>query len=299
MTNQKRHGPRRSSDRRPPHHRRQGGRRQPGQPGQSARSADPACRRTIPPRISWRLPPRTAAAPVVEGAATEPRRAPGAPPRGAAAQPEHHRAEGHEHPGADAGGQGPERGRRHRHAQAGPDLPDPQGAGGAERPDLLRGRAGTAARRLRVPALARLQLPAGPRRHLRVVLADPPVRPAYGRYRVRPDPSAAGRGALFLAGQGRGGELRAAGPRAREDLLREPDAAVPRPGRPSRDDQRQSVGARDGSDDAARKGPAGPHRVAPADGQDDAPAEHGPLNRRKPPRGRADRAADRRAARKR
>src|SRR5687768_4950959 len=33
MTNQKRHGPRRSSDRRPPHHRRQG--RPPGQPGQS------------------------------------------------------------------------------------------------------------------------------------------------------------------------------------------------------------------------------------------------------------------------
>ena len=44
------------------------------------------------------------------------------------------------------------------------------------------------------------------------------------------------------------------GPRAREDLLREPDAALSRPGGPARDDQRQSVGPRDGSDDAARQG---------------------------------------------
>ena len=69
-------------------------------------------------------------------------------------------------------------------------------------------------------------------------------------------PPAAGRGALLLAGQGRGRELRAARSRAREDLLREPDAAVSRPGGAARDDERQSLGPRDGPDDAARQGPA-------------------------------------------
>ena len=67
---------------------------------------------------------------------------------------------------AHAGRQGAERRRRHRHAQAGTDLPDPQGAGRAERLRVLRGRARGAARRVRVPPRARLQLPAGPGRHL-------------------------------------------------------------------------------------------------------------------------------------
>ena len=43
----------------------------------------------------------------------------------------------------------------------------------------------------------------------------------------RPDPPAEGRRALLRADQGRGGQLRAAGTRAREGVLREPDAALP------------------------------------------------------------------------
>ena len=74
--------------------------------------------------------------------------------------PQHQRSEGHEHPEAHPGRQGPERRRRHRHAQAGSDLPDPQGADRAERLHVLRGRARGAAGRLRLPARARLQLPA-------------------------------------------------------------------------------------------------------------------------------------------
>jgi len=66
--------------------------------------------------------------------------------------------------------QRPERGRA---AQAGVDLQDPPGAGGEGRAHLRRGRAGGAAGRLRVPARPRLQLPAGPGRHLRVALPDP------------------------------------------------------------------------------------------------------------------------------
>jgi transcription termination factor Rho len=84
-----------------------------------------------------------------------------------------------------------------------------------------------AAGRLRVPARARLQLPARPRRHLRLAVADPPLRPAHRRHDLGTDPAAAGRGALLLAGQGRGGQLRGARPRAREGVLREPHAALP------------------------------------------------------------------------
>ena len=48
-----------------------------------------------------------------------------------------------------------------------------------------RRRARNAARRLRLPALARLQLPAGPRRHLRLAVADSQVRSADRRHRLR------------------------------------------------------------------------------------------------------------------
>ena len=81
---------------------------------------------------------------------------------GRAPRPEHHRSEGHEHPEAHPDREGPQRGRRDGDAQAGADLPDPEGADRAERLHLLRGRARGAARRLRIPARARLQLPAGP-----------------------------------------------------------------------------------------------------------------------------------------
>ena len=130
------------------------------------------------------------------------------------------------HPVADAGGPGSRRDRRHRPAQAGADLPDPQGADRAERLHLLRGRPRGAARRLRVPARARLQLPRGPRRHLRLALADPQVRLADRRHGQRPDPAAQGRRALLRPDQGRGRQLRGPRVRPQQDLLREPDAAL-------------------------------------------------------------------------
>ena len=143
-----------------------------------------------------------------------------------------------------------------------------------ERPALLRRRARDAARRLRLPARARLQLPARPRRHLRLPVADPQVRPAHRRHGVGPDPAAEGRRAVLRADQGRGGQLRAAGPGAREDLLREPDAALPAGADQARDRVRQPVGARHGPDGADRQGPARPDRRAAAHRQDDAAAEH-------------------------
>ena len=97
------------------------------------------------------------------------------------------------------------------------------------------GRARSAAGRLRLPARARLQLPAGPRRHLRLAVADSQVRPADRRHRVGADPRAEGRGALLRADQGRGGQLRSAGPGAREGVLREPHAALPAAAAEARD----------------------------------------------------------------
>ena len=67
----------------------------------------------------------------------------------------------------------------------------------------------------------------GPGRHLRLAVADPPLRPAHRRHRLRPGPAAEGRRALLRADQGRGDQLRAAGGRAQQDLLRQPDAALP------------------------------------------------------------------------
>ena len=135
--------------------------------------------------------------------------------------------EGDEHLRADQDRQGAGHRRRHRHAQAGADLRDPARARREERQHLLGRRARDAARRLRLPARPRLQLPARPGRHLRVAVADPQVRPAHRRHRVRRHPAAEGRRALLRADQGRGDQLRAAGEDEGEDLLREPDAALP------------------------------------------------------------------------
>ena len=139
---------------------------------------------------------------------------------------QHHRSEGHEHSEAHADREGHDGRRRDRHAQAGADLPDPEGADRAERLHLLGRRARSAARRLRLPARARLQLPARPRRHLRLAVADPQVRSADRRHRVRADSSAEGRRALLRADQGRGGQLRSARAGARQAVLREPHAAL-------------------------------------------------------------------------
>ena len=161
--------------------------------------------------------------------------------RPAGPRPEHHRSEGQEHPAAHPDRQGPQRRRRDRHAQAGADLPDPQGADRAERLHLLGRRARGAARRLRLPARARLQLPAGPGRHLRLAVADSQVRSADRRHRVGADPAAEGRGALLRAHQGRSGQLRIARAGARQAVLREPHAALSAGALRARDDAGQAV----------------------------------------------------------
>ena len=144
-------------------------------------------------------------------------------------------AEGHERHRADQDRETARRARRHRHAQAGADLPDPARARREERPAVLGRRARDPARRLRLPARSRLQLPARSRRHLRLPFADPQVRPAHRRHGVGTDPPAEGGRALLRADQGRGGQLRAAREDAREDLLREPDAALSAGTDPARD----------------------------------------------------------------
>ena len=111
-------------------------------------------------------------------------------------------------------------------AQAGADLQDPADAGRKERPDLLRRRARMPARWLRLPARARVQLSARPRRRLRLALADPPFRPAHWRHHLRPDPSAQRGRALLRADQSRRHQFRTARGSAQQDLLRQPDAAL-------------------------------------------------------------------------
>ena len=138
-------------------------------------------------------------------------------------------AQGHEHPEAQPGGQGYGHRRRRRTAQAGADLQDPADPGGEERPDLLRRRARMPARRLRLPARARVQLPARPRRRVRLALADPPLRSAHRRHHLRPDPAAQGRRAVLRAHQSRRHQLRAARGSPQQDLLRQPDAALSQP----------------------------------------------------------------------
>ncbi len=87
--------------------------------------------------------------------------------------------------------------RHHRAQEAGSDLPDPQGAGEAQRPDVRRGDAGDPARRLRLPPQPRLPLPLLPRRHLRLAEPDPPLRPADRGHRLRADSPAQGERAVL------------------------------------------------------------------------------------------------------
>src|SRR5258707_977553 len=112
-------------------------------------------------------------------------------------------AQGHERRRADQDREGSRRARRDRDAEAGADLRNLEGARREERADLQRGRPRGAARRLRLPAGAGLQLSSRPRRHLRVAVTDPQVRSPHGRHRVRPDSSAEGRRALLRADQSR------------------------------------------------------------------------------------------------
>ena len=210
----------------------------------------------------------------------------------------HPRAQGDVDRRAHHGRQGPRGRGRGGPAQAGAHLQDPAGADREDRPDLRRGRARVPAGRLRLPARARVQLPARPGRHLRLAVADPALRPAHRRHRLRPDPPAEGRRALLRPDQGRGGQLRAPGSRPQQDLLRQPDAALPDGAAEARGPRRH-VDARHGPRDADRQGPARPDRRPAAHRQDDAAAEDRQRDRQEPSGGRAHRAAHRRAARKR
>ena len=174
---------------------------------------------------------------------------------------------------------------RRRPAQAGADLQDPADAGRKERPDLLRRRAGMPAGRLRLPARARVQLPARPGRHLRLAVADPPLRPAHRRHHLRPDPPAQGRRALLRPDQGRRDQLRAARGSPQQDLLRQPDAALSATSGIKLETARgQLLRPRDGPADAHRQGPARADRLAAAHRQDDAAAEHRQLHHHQPSR---------------
>ena len=150
--------------------------------------------------------------------------------------------------------------------------------------DHRRRRGRSAAGRLRLPALARSQLPGRPRRHLRLAQPDPPLRPAHRRHRRRPDPQPKGRRALFRAAQGHDDQLR--GPRegAPQGQLRQPDAALS--GRAAEDgargsDQEGPLRPRHRHRLADRQGPARADRGAAAHRQDRAAAEH--RARRSPP----------------
>ena len=151
------------------------------------------------------------------------------------------------------------------HAQAGADVRHPEAARGQGNRDHRHRRRRGAAGRLRLPALARCELSARARRHLRVALADPPLRAAHRRHRRRPDPQPEGGRALFRAAQGQPDQLRGPGEGAPQGQLRQPDAALSDEVAEDGDrgsDHQGSLAARDRHRGAARQGPARPDRGA-------------------------------------
>ena len=153
-------------------------------------------------------------------------------------------------------------------------------------------------RRLRLPALAGGELPARPRRHLCLALADPPLRPAHRRHPRRPDPQPERGRALLRAAQGQHHQFRGPGKGPAQDQLRQPDAALSR--RAAEDgargsDQEGSLAARHRHRRADRQGPARADRVAATHRQDRAAAEHRARHHGQSSRVLSDRAVDRRA----
>ncbi len=69
---------------------------------------------------------------------------------------------------------------------------------------------------------------AGPGRHLRLALADPPIRPAHRRHRRRPDPQPQGGRALFRAAESQLDQFRRPGKGPAQGPLRQFDAALSR-----------------------------------------------------------------------
>ena len=191
--------------------------------------------------------------------------------------------------------------KRQHHAQAGADVRHPQATVDARDRHRRRRRRRGALRRLRLPALAGSELSARTRRHLRIALADPPLRPAHRRHHRRPHPQPEGRRALLRAAQGQHDQFRGPGEGPPQGQFRQPDAALS--GRAAQHGARQSdhegsLGAGHRHRVADRQGPARPDRVAAAHRQDRAAAEHRPFDHRQSSGMLPDRAADRRAARR-
>ena len=149
--------------------------------------------------------------------------------------------------------------------------------------DHRRRRRRGAAGRLRLPALARRQLPRRAGRHLCLALADPALRPAHRRYGRGPDPQPQGRRALFRAAEGQHDQFRGSGQDAAQGPFRQPDAALSGRAPEARDrgsDPQGFLGARHRYRVADRQGPARADRRAAAHRQDGAAAEHRPVDHR-------------------
>ena len=81
---------------------------------------------------------------------------------------------------------------------------------------------------------------AGTRRHLRLAVADPPLRPAHRRPRLRPGPSAEGQREVLQPAARRGRQRRRSGSRPPPPEFRHADADLPARADQSRDDSRTS-----------------------------------------------------------
>ncbi len=201
---------------------------------------------------------------------------------------------------ADAEAVRPRRARRHRRAHRHEPRPAHRGRRSPadrtrrDRPRLRHAR--SAARRLRLPAQRRPQLPGLAGRHLRLSQPDSPARSAHRPGRRRADPPAHRGAGKLRPDAGRGGQRPSAGREIAADRLRGPDAAASQPAARPGNHRRRDAHARHRSGDADRHGPARPDRVAAARRQDRAAAKDRPGHQEEPSRMLPDRPADRRAA---
>ena len=188
---------------------------------------------------------------------------------------------------------------RQHHAQAGADVRHPQAAGDPGNRHHRRRRRRGSLRRFRISALAGRQLPAGPGRHLRLAVADPPLRTSHRRHHRGSHPQPQGGRTLFRAAQGQYAQLRGSGEVQAQGQLRQSDAAVSGRAVPARTrgpDPKGPFCAGHRHRRADRQGPARPDRGAAAHRQDRADAEHRALDHRQPSGVLPDRAADRRTS---
>ncbi len=125
---------------------------------------------------------------------------------------------------------GRERGRKcQHHAQAGADVRHPQATRDPGNRHYRRRRRRGSLRRLRLSSFAGRQLPARPRRHLRLAVADPPLRSPHRRHHRRPHSQPQGRRTLLRAAQGQHPQFRGSGKVQAQGQFRQPHAAVSGP----------------------------------------------------------------------